>query len=103
MAGRGSQRRPRAKATKAIREKSPETLTVRISRPAHTTLRALAQERDESLTAMLDQAIELYRRHRFLTGLNADIAALRADATAWAEELAEREAWDRTLADGLED
>ena len=52
---------------------------------------------------ILDQAIELYRRQCFLDGLNADFAALRQNKAAWDEELAERESWDATLADDLED
>lgn len=39
----------------------------------------------------------------FLAGLADDFAALRADPVAWAEELAEREAWDMTLSDGISD
>jgi len=39
----------------------------------------------------------------FLVGLADDFAALRADPIAWAEELAEREAWDMTLSDGISD
>lgn len=78
------------------------SLTVRISRSTHATLRALADETDESMTEILDKATEFYRRHHFLAGLNADFAALRQDKAAWDEELAEREAWDSTLGDGLE-
>jgi len=78
------------------------SLTVRISRSTHAALRALAAETDESMTDVLDKAIEFYRRQHFLTGLNADFAALRQDEGAWEEELAERESWNSTLADGLE-
>jgi hypothetical protein len=39
----------------------------------------------------------------FLAGLADDFAALRADPVAWAEELAEREACDVTLSDGIGD
>jgi len=80
-----------------------ESLTVRISRSAHAALRALAAETDESMTEVLDKAIEIYRRQRFLAGLNADFAALRQNKAAWEEELAERTMWDAALADGLED
>jgi hypothetical protein len=38
-----------------------------------------------------------------LTGLNEDFATLQRNEAAWAEELAERESWEGTLADGLED
>ena len=54
------------------------------------------------MTEVLDKAIEIYRRERFLAELNADFAALRQDSAAWDEELAEREAWNTALADGLE-
>ncbi|MGH2532686.1 MAG: hypothetical protein ACRDJW_10325 [Thermomicrobiales bacterium] len=43
------------------------------------------------------------RRRCIQDEANADFAAMRADSRAWAEELAERELWDRTLADGLDD
>ena len=42
------------------------TLTVRINRSTHAVLRALAEETDESMTDVLDQAIEAYRKQRFL-------------------------------------
>ncbi len=79
------------------------TLTVRINRSTHAALRALAEETNESMTEVLDRAIEAYRRQRFLSGLNADFAALRKNQARWEEELAERAAWDATLSDGLGD
>jgi predicted transcriptional regulator len=84
-------------------DKEMDSLTVRISRSTHAELRALAEETDESMTEILDKAIDLYRRKRFLDGLNADFAALRQNKAAWEEELAERDSLDATLADGLED
>jgi predicted transcriptional regulator len=83
--------------------KMSETLTVRISRSAHAALRSLAEETDESMTEVLDKAIEAYRRASFLAGLNGDFAALRQNRTAWEEEQQERRAWNVTLADGLEE
>ena len=53
------------------------------------------------MQAVLDKAIERYRRERFLHAANADFAALRRDAKAWKEELRERALWEHTLADGL--
>ena len=66
-------------------------------------LRALASENDESMTEILDKAIEAYRRQQFLAGLNSDFAALRSKPAAWEEEQTERRKWDVTLSDGLED
>lgn len=77
--------------------------TVRISPGAHDALRELAIRTGEPMQAVLDKAIEHYRRQRFLDELNTAFAALREDPVGWAAELAEREAWDATLADGLDD
>lgn len=76
--------------------------TVRISPETHEKLKQLAEESGEPMPAVLDKAIEAYRRRRFLEEVNRSYAALRRDPKAWAEELAERELWDSTLADGLE-
>ena len=53
------------------------------------------------MQAVLDEAIERYRRKRFLRAANAEFAALRNDPKAWKDELGERELWEQTLADGL--
>ena len=55
------------------------------------------------MTEILDKAIEIYRRQRFLAGLNADFADLRKNKAAWERELAEQKLWDVTLTDGWED
>lgn len=54
------------------------------------------------MPAILDKAIEAFRRQRFLEGLARDFADLRADPEAWREEQEERRVWDSTLADALE-
>ena len=75
---------------------------VRISSESRDTLRRLAREEREPMQAILDKAIERYRREKFLRDANADYAALRKNARAWKEELKERELWEQTLSDGLE-
>ena len=77
------------------------TLNVRISPRAHELLRQLAQEEQQSMLAVLDRAIERYRRERFLRGANADFAELKGDAKAWKRELRDRELWETTVADGI--
>ncbi|MGH2516516.1 MAG: toxin-antitoxin system protein [Ktedonobacterales bacterium] len=76
--------------------------TVRISEHTHDLLKVLAAETGEPMQAILDRALEEYRRRRFLEEANAEFAALRNDPEAWQEELDEREAWDSTLMDGIE-
>ena len=76
--------------------------TTRISNSTHQLLRKLAERSGESMQALLDKAVELYRRQRFLEESNRAFEALRADASAWKAEQAERQLWNVTVADGLE-
>ena len=73
-----------------------------ISGSSREVLRKLAEESGESLQAILDKAIEMYRRHRFLEKANRAFEALRANRKAWKEELAERQAWDISLRGNVE-
>ena len=77
--------------------------TVRIDDATRDKLRQLAERTGETMQAVLQRAIEEYRRQQFLDEVNAGYAALRKDARAWKQELAERRAWDVTLADGLDE
>lgn len=79
------------------------SLTVRIGETTHKALRELAEQTGESMQAVLDVAIEEYRRKRFLESANTAFAALRNNPRAWKEEQEERHVWDATLSDGLED
>src|SRR3982750_207282 len=75
---------------------------VRISANSHELLRRLAEEEGESMHAILDKAIDRYRRERFLRSANEDYQALNASPASWQQELQERACWDQTLADGLD-
>lgn len=78
------------------------TLTVRISDISRNTLRKLAAKEGASMQAILDKAVESYRRQLFLEEVNRAYAALRQDQGTWMQIEREREAWDTTLEDGLE-
>ncbi len=75
--------------------------TVRISLPVRDQLRDLAHQVGKPMQTVVEEAVELYRRHCFLKDFNAAYAALREDDDAWAEVNAEREAWDAAVGDGL--
>jgi len=75
---------------------------VRISESAYQVLRQLAEMEKTTMQAVLDRILEEHRRKVFLKQANAAFAALKADSKAWKEEQAERELWDKTLADGVE-
>ena len=76
--------------------------TVRVSEATHITLRELASQTGMSMQEILDRAVDDYRRRRFFEDLNRAFITLRNDPQAWTEELAERSAWEGTLADGLD-
>jgi len=76
---------------------------VRISEETHSTLRVLANLEGKTMQVILDKAIESYRRSRFWDEVETAAGGLRGDPAAWNEEMAERRAWEATLADGLDD
>jgi len=75
--------------------------TVRISQSTWRALKLIAAQAGEPMQAVLDKAIEAYRRQYFLQRANDAYADLRKNTEAWQEEIKEREAWDITLGDGL--
>jgi predicted transcriptional regulator len=77
--------------------------TVRIRKETQDILRELASNEGKPMQAILDLAIEEYRRQRFLQEANAAYAALRNNPKTWKAELVERKEWDETMADGQED
>lgn len=55
------------------------------------------------MSRVLDEAVERLRIETFYSELDAAYERLEADPAALAEDGAEREAWDVTLADGLDE
>ena len=77
--------------------------TVRIKRETKQVLEKIADLTGRKTQQVLDEAIEAYRRHVFLEQANQAYAALQQNADQWAEELAERRAWDAATADNLKE
>ena len=73
---------------------------VRASDEALDRLRRLREVTGESTAELIDRAVELLERDRFLDAANESFAALRADPDAWRAEQAERDLWEVTVADG---
>lgn len=79
------------------------TTTVRISEQTHRCLARLAKQEGLSMQAVLEKALDMYRRRQFLQELNRAYANLKGDAEAWQDVQRERDTWDATLGDGLEE
>lgn len=78
------------------------SVNVRISSTSYQILKALSKGNGQSMQSVIDQAIEDLRRRRMLEATNSAFSALKADKTAWQEELDERNEWENTLLDGVE-
>lgn len=78
------------------------SVNVRISSNSYQTLKALSKRRGVSMQSVIDQAIEDLRRRKFLEEANRAYLELKNDKNAWHEEIKERELWETTLLDGLD-
>lgn len=74
--------------------------TVRISDYAVSILREMSTKEGKSMLAILDEALEVYRRKKFLSEVNESFARLKDNKIAWDEEILERQDWDNALGDG---
>jgi len=79
------------------------TNTIRVPARTYDRLKVLAHAEGKPMSVVLDEAVERLEADRFFREMDAAYRALRADPTAWQEELAERAVWDATLMDGLEE
>ena len=77
------------------------TLTIDISEKSHEAAQQISQRDGVSLSQVLENALESYRRQKFLEDTDAAFAALKQNSAAWQEELSEREIWEQTLSDGV--
>lgn len=75
---------------------------IRLSEASHRTLRELSAQTGESMTALLDRAIEQMRRERMFADAAIAWQAIQADPVAREELDAEYRLWDAASADGLE-
>jgi hypothetical protein len=76
-------------------------LTIDISETTHKTLLQLTQSSGDDFVTIIDRAVENYRRYVFLVQADRAFAALRQNEELWQDEIAERQVWDLTIADGV--
>jgi predicted transcriptional regulator len=78
------------------------TTTIRVSTQTRETLHQLAEASGVSMQKIIDNALEVYKREQLMEQANVAYALLREDPAAWGEIERERQEWDATLGDGLE-
>jgi hypothetical protein len=76
--------------------------TILLSEASHRILKDLAVQTGQTMTDVLDKALDAYRRKVFFEELNAAYAALRSDPAVWAAVVEERRSMDGCLMDGLD-
>jgi hypothetical protein len=76
--------------------------SVQLSAKGRRLVTELARECRKPAAAVIDAALESYRRERFVRKANADLVRLRRNKKAWAVYQRELSEWDGTLHDGLE-
>ena len=67
--------------------------TIRVSTEQRDRLRKLAERRSATMADTFDAALEALRRNQFYEEMAEAEATLRSDPQAWADYLAERDAW----------
>ena len=77
--------------------------TIRVSTETHAIARRLAEERDSSLSEVVEEAISKLKRTAMLEAYAAAAARMRADPVLAADFDAEVEALEGTIADGLDE
>ena len=86
----------------ATKQPKKQSATVRISTQSHHRLRELAAQDGEPMQAVLDKALEQYRRQKFWEEMTTAYAAIQNDPEALAAEKEELALWETTLMDGLD-
>ena len=76
--------------------------TVRVSPATRERLARLSARRGLSTPDLIEELAGRAEEDALLEAMNAHYAELRADPEAWAEHVREREGWDATLLDGLD-
>jgi predicted transcriptional regulator len=79
------------------------TVTVRVSTATRDLIARLATEKGMTMTAVVEEAVDDYRRKKFFEDLHAAVERTRADPEAWADYQAEVAIFDKAAGDGLAD
>ncbi len=77
--------------------------TTRISESDHRVLQALSAQTGKGHQEIIHEGLNTYQREAVLDGINAGYAKLKADQLEWAIEKRERQLWEHTLADGIDE
>ncbi|WAM33298.1 ribbon-helix-helix domain-containing protein [Caldicellulosiruptor morganii] len=79
-----------------------KTTTVRVDVETYEGLKKLASELNQPMQKIIQEALKEYKRKVMLSKTAEAFAALKENKKLWQEEIEERELWENTLQDGIE-
>ncbi len=82
---------------------SKTTTTIRVTQKAYDMLKGVAEQEHASMQDTLDKLVEEYAHRKFFADLKQSVAKAKVQKDLWEEELQERQEWEATLLDGLEE
>lgn len=82
---------------------SKTTTTIRVTQKAYDMLKGVAEQEHASIQDTLDKLVEDYATKKFFAELSQSVAQAKSQKDLWEEELQERQEWEATLEDGLEE
>ncbi len=82
---------------------SKTTTTIRVTQKAYNTLKGVAEQEHASIQDIMDKLVEDYATKKFFAELSQSVAKAKSQKDLWEEELQERQEWEATLEDGLEE
>jgi len=79
-----------------------KTTTVRIDMETYEGLKKLSKQLNQPMQKIVQEAIAEYKRKIMLSATAEAFAALKENNKLWKEEIEERQIWENTLQDGIE-
>lgn len=79
------------------------TTTIRVTYKTYEGLKLIAEQEHSSMQNVLDKMLKEHETKKFFENLEQSVRELKDNQKEWTEELNERNEWDGTLLDGLED
>uniref|UniRef100_A0A7C5V6V6 Ribbon-helix-helix protein, CopG family n=1 Tax=Caldicellulosiruptor owensensis TaxID=55205 RepID=A0A7C5V6V6_9FIRM len=79
-----------------------KTTTVRVDIETYEGLKKLSEQLNQPMQKIIQEAIAEYKRKIILSATVEAFAALKENNKLWKEEIEERQIWENTLQDGIE-
>jgi len=79
------------------------TTTVRIDAETYEKLKELSKELKQPMLKVIQEALNEYKRKVILSATAKAFEELKKSPQKWEEELKERQLWENTLQDGVDD